>query len=206
MSYQSDNTIKFPAKLKQRLENTIDRYESSGEDDKKLIDDFSVLLDEGCEEASFYLGSIYEEGLKGITIDLEKALFYYHRSIEYVGDVESYLALGRMKFYGIGVPVDYEKSYEYYSLVERESKNGIASFMLGKFYLDGKYMKRDLSKAREYFQASIKLGYVYAIRYLSDLEKVEDNKVKSLYLKIKAIILTFAIAIKDPRDIRLRAG
>ena len=202
----SNNTLQFPQNLDQQLEETIHLYESSYENDKKLLDTFSLLLDEGCEEASFYIGSIYEEGLNGVTKDLEKALFYYERSAEYVGDIESHLALGRIYFYGIGVPTNYERSYECFSLVEKQTGNAIASFMLGKFFMQGILVNKDLLKAEQLFNKAIDKGYTYGIRNMASLEYLKGNKLKSVILTLKSAIKAMTIALKNPKDVRLRAG
>lgn len=202
----SNKTIAFPKNRDQRFEEIVQLFETGYENDKELLKEFISLLDEGCEEANFYIGCIYETGEKGIEKDLEKAIFYYSKGIENVGDVESYLALARIYFYGIDGHENFEQSYEYYSLVERESKNGIASFMLGKFFLNGTFVEKDFNKAEELFMNAAGKGYVYGLRNLANLEKLKGNKFKSMYLTLKSAILAIKIAIKDPSDVRLRAG
>ena len=206
MSNQTDNAISFPINIEQRLEEAINLYESSSDNEKEYLDTFISLLDEGCEEASFYIGCVYEEGLKGEKRDIEKAIFYYERSEEHVGDVESLLALGRIYYFGIDVSIDYEKSFEYFSLIEKQTKNGIASFMLGKFYLNGILVEEDLSKAEELFTNAVEKGYVYGLRNMADLEKKKGNKLRGFLYIIRAVIKTFKIALKNPKDVRLRAG
>lgn len=206
MSSQNDNTIKFPDSIEKRLESLINCYETDYNNDPELLGKFINLLDDGCEEASYYIGSIYEAGEEGITKDQDKAIFYFNRSIEKVGEVGSYLALARIYYYGIGVAPDYNKSYEFYSLVEKETSNPVADFMLGKFYLKGIIVKKDLLKAEELFKKAVDCGYVYGIRCMADLEKEKGNLIRSLFLKLISVVKAFRIALKNPNDLRLRAA
>jgi hypothetical protein len=201
-----NNTIQYPKPIEHRFEDTVKLFEEGYDNDRDLLNTFISLLDEGYDEANYFIGCIYETGEEGVTKDLDKAIFYYNQAIENVGDVESYLALARIYFYGLNVQVDYEKAFKFYSLVESESNVAISSYMLGKFFMEGLYVDKDLNRAKELFQNAINLGNVYAIRSMADLEKHKGNHFKSAKLKLQAGLKAFLIAIKNPKDIRLRAG
>ena len=60
------------------------------------------------------LKSFYEDAGNGIPQDAEKATFYFQKSVEQMGAVEGWLALGRLNYLGKSVPKDYEKAFYYY--------------------------------------------------------------------------------------------
>lgn len=176
------------------------------EDLSGALKEFISLIDEGCKDAYFFAGCIYEEGGDGVEKDLEKSRFYYQKAIEESGSVEAYLGLGKFYYYGIGVEQDYAKAFEYYSVVDEDADNAIAQLMLGRMYQHGQGIKKDLHKSRSYYNRAIAKGNVHAISNLSSLEAEEGRKLKSLWLRIKAGYLAFKIGSKNMRDVRLRRG
>jgi TPR repeat protein len=166
------------------------------------------LIDEGCDEAYYYAGRIYEEGGNGVEKDLAKAIFYYEKSTQEYGSVEGCLALGRLYYFGIGVPQDYQKALHFLTLIADEANNGrghgIAQMMLGQMYAFGHGVQQDFGMARAYFQKAADQGYVFPLSALSALEWRSRNYLKSLGLRIKAVWFALRITWSDPHDWRLR--
>ena len=94
--------VEFPVNRSQRLEAAIALY-YSGTDPVAALKEFLVLIDEGSFEAYYFAGCLYEEGEGDVEEDLDKALFYYQKSVEEFGYLEGCLALGRLYYHGIGV-------------------------------------------------------------------------------------------------------
>jgi TPR repeat protein len=166
------------------------------------------LIDEGCDEAYYYAGRIYEEGGNGVQRDLAKAIFYYEKSTQEYGSVEGCLALGRLHYFGIGVVQDYRKAFEWLSRIADKTNNGrghgVAQMMLGEMYAFGHGVQQNFAAAREYFQKAADQGYVFALSALSTLEWKSGNYLKSAKLRIKAIWAAFRVTWSDPNDYRLR--
>jgi hypothetical protein len=201
----SDKVVKFPAGIEQRLEAAIHRFDS-GENLSEVLSEFLALIDLGCDEAYYFAGCIYEDGAPGVKKDLEKALFYYTKSVDEFGYIEGYLALGRLHYYGIGVEPDYKKAFECYSAVAAKKHHPIAEMMLGRMCQYGRGAIKDLAAARRHYESAARSGNVYAIRGLAALEEEAGHWVKGLSLRLKAGFMAFNIGRKNMRDARLRPG
>jgi len=202
---ETSKLIGFPEQHPRRLEAAMEKFYNS-DDLSGALKDFIGLIEDGCKDAYFFAGCIYEEGGRGVAKNLEKALFYYQKAIEETGAVEAYLGLGKFYYYGIGVKQDYAKAFGYYSVVDEDTDNAIAQLMLGKMYQYGHGTKKDLQKARSYYDRAIGKGNVYAMRNLASLEAEEGHQLKSLWLRLKAGYLAYKIGNKSMRNVRLRRG
>ena len=186
--YLNNNVIDFPESEDNRLKEAIRLCADKTAQDALQI--FIELIDKGCVEAYAYVGSIYEIGGAEIDPDYEKAYFYYERSAEETGSVESYLALARMCFYGLGRDVDYKNAFDFYQFIENEIENAIACLMLGKMYHHGLYVDKDLKMARSYYLRSSANGNIHALTCLGLLEKESGNMFSSILLRLKAAFIT----------------
>lgn len=200
-----DKIVAHPSGLQSRLDRAIEQFDKS-DSLADVLREFIALIDAGCKEAYFFAGCIYEDGGKDVERNIENAVFYYKRSVEELGYVEGYLALGRLYYYGIGVGRDYDKAFEYYSLVAEHSENPIAQMMLGRMYLHGHGVQRDLAKARTYLSGAASSGNVHAIKSLAILEEDSGNRVTGIVLRLKAGVAAFLIGCRNMKDYRLRAG
>lgn len=113
----TSNVVRLPESRDKGLEEAIRLYDS-GQFAAALTRTIS-LIDEGCDEAYYFAGCIYEEGGHGVERNLDKARFYYEKSVDEFGYVEGYLALGRLYYFSIGVPQDYRKAFEFFLLLPR---------------------------------------------------------------------------------------
>lgn len=205
MASKTSKLIGFPEQHPRRLAAAMEKFYHS-DDLAGALKEFVNLIDEGCKDAYFFAGCIYEEGGADVEKDLEKALFYYQKATEETGAVEAYLGLGKFYYYGMGVKQDYAKAFEYYSIVDKDADNAIAQLMLGKMYQRGQGAKRDVIKAREYYNKAIAKGNVYAMQNLAFLEKELGNELRGLWLRAKAGFMAFNIGRKNMKDVRLRGG
>lgn len=193
----------FPGNRDQRLESAVNTYDKG--DYAAALPKFINLINDGCKEAYEFVGYIYEEGGGGVEQDLQKAAFYYKKSIEEFGALEAYLGLGRLYYHGDGVERDYAKAFELYSTVHEETDNPIAALMLGRMYQFGEGLTKDLVKAQEYYQKAANKGYVFGLTYQAILETELGNYLKGLWLRMKAAFLAFIISLKNPKDRKLRS-
>lgn len=201
-AFVTNKVVEFPASRDQRLEEAIGFYYSCRF--PEALDRLISLINAGCDEAYYYVGCIYEEGGNGVEKDVDKALFYYEKSVNEFGYVEGYLALGRLYYFGIGVPQDYHKALELFSIVAEKANNGIAQMMLGRMYQYGHGVEKNLVRAREYYQAAWNQNYVFALTHLALLEQECRNYLKALWLRARATYLAFKITLCNPHDRRLR--
>jgi TPR repeat protein len=197
--------VDLPAsRERRRMESAIQAYMEG--DYTGALSQFKNLINEGCNEAYSYVGNIYESGGQGVEADIDKAIFYYQKSIEECGDVEAYLGLGRIYFYGKGSNAEYQKAFEYYSLVAQESGRPIAYLMLGRMYHSGKGVDRNLSKAKECYEIASAKGNVFAIKNLGLLEIETGHYLRGMFLRAKAVLKGFFVALKDTQDSKLRSN
>jgi TPR repeat protein len=200
---------RFPSRARKpsgrdpRVQAAVDFY-FTGDNYTEALSQFFKLVDDGFGEANLFLAYIYEQGGPGVVQDLEKALFYYQKAAETFGAVEGYLGVARLRYFGKGVPQDYDQAFKCYSFVENEIDNGIAFHMLGRMYQHGHGVKKSASRAREYYQKAIDEGFVMGMVSLGQLEQESGKFLKGWYLRIKGGILAFKLALKDRQDTRLR--
>lgn len=198
----TSKVVRFPENRNKSLEEAIGLYDS-GQFAAALIR-IVALIDEGCDEAYYFAGCIYEEGGRGVERDLDKARFYYEKSVDEFGYVEGYLALGRFYYFGIGVPQDYKKALDLFCVVADKKNNGVAQMMIGQMYAFGHGVQQDSWIAHEYYQKAADQGYVFPLSALSALEWRAGNYLRSVKLRIRAIWMAIRVSQSDPRDWRLR--
>ncbi len=202
MASLASKIVEFPRPRDQRLDEAL-RLCNAGQFSAALVC-LVRLIDEGCDEAYYYAGRIYEEGGKGVERDLAKAFFYYEKSAQEHGSVEGCVALGRLYYFGIGVAPDYQKAFELLKLAADDANHAVAQMMLGQMYAFGHGVRQSTVAAREYFQKAGEQGYVFPLSALSALEWRSRNYWESVKLRIKAIWLAIRISWKDSSDERLR--
>lgn len=205
MVSQDRSLLQFPPPVESRLEAAISAFDS-GDNSRKLHDEFVDLINKGCKEANYYVGCMYEEGTNGVQKNPEHAFFYYKQSVEGFGYVEGYLALARLYYHGIGVPQNYQQSFTYYAHVAQKKEHPVACFMLGRMYQYGTGTDKNLKLARTWYLKAIAQGNVYGMINLARLELEEGHFLRGTRLRIRAGFRAFWIARKNPHDARLRGG
>lgn len=191
--------------IKNRLERAISAFDNGG-DVVLLIREFSDLLEQGCDEANYFLGCLYEDGGTEVAPNLSQALIYYKKAADDFGYLEAYLALARFFYYGKGVPRSFNEAFRFYSMVDNAKPNAIAKRMLGRMYLFGEGIPQNYDKADAFLSLAAKSGNVYAIRDYAHLQKLMGRPIRHLWLRLKAGAFAFVLAWMNPRDSRLREG
>ena len=164
---------------------------------------FLELADSGNYAAYKEIGNIYEYGGGGIAKDLVKARYWYELATgEY--DPEGFLSLAKFYYFGLDVPVDYEKAHDLYYQISK-TNNPVAYFVLGKMHHLGQGVERDIDKAIGYYNKSAKCGDVYAKRNLAIIQYKEQGKVIGLFKIFINSVAAYFINKKNANDERLRS-
>ena len=197
-----NNIIELPRTKNKKIQEAINVF-SQDNFDIALIE-FTKLIDEGCDEAFSFVGAIYEFGGNNVDRDYDKARFYYEQSIERYGAVVAYHGLIRMYYYGLGVNKDCCKALEYCNILVEDKDDVYANFLIGKMYMDGCCVDKDLKAAKKYFSKAWEKGYVFGLTYLGFLEQQRGSYIKGLLLRVKAGIMCYFMARKNINDPRIR--
>lgn len=134
-------------------------------------------LDDESFDAYERIGSLYREGLDGITRDYQEAISWYKKGID-AGKAPSSAGLGYMYLNGFGIERDYEAAQ---ILLERaaEQGDGTAMYLLGTMYELGTGVEKDDWTALSWYQdaadagnrtAELKVGE-YCLYVADDKEK-----------------------------------
>ncbi|WP_022949293.1 tetratricopeptide repeat protein [Methylohalobius crimeensis] len=196
------NVIQFPETKDKKLSTAISIFWDHTAD--SALEAFKRLVDEGYDEAFAFIGAIYEFGGKNVARDYAKAKFYYEQSIERFGAVEAYLGLIRIHYYGLGVERDCCKALEYCTLLSEEANHPLANVYIGRIYMEGCCVDKDIEKSKEFFKKAWKRGYVFGLTYLGIAEQKSGHRLLGWLHRIKAGILAFRISRMNINDDRIR--
>lgn len=195
------NVIDLPRPVKQRLEEAVGLVRPATA--KQALEKLNCLISEGVDEAWAYAGNLYEAGGVGVDRDYSKAMHCYEQSIRRVGSVGAYLGLIRIYYYGLGVSPDYKKAFEFCLILSEHENNMHANFLIGKMYLDGIGVRKDIDEARRYFRRSWKAGYIFGLTYLGISEQKSSHWLRGAMYRLAAGVMAFFIALRSDRDQRI---
>lgn len=145
---------------------------------KKKIKSLISKAKKGDPKSQHELAFEYWEG-KNLKQDFSEALKLWKLSAS-KGFVKACFNLGAMYFNGNGVPINYKKAYYYLnlSIKKRHSALSTSYFFLGnKFYLDGKYGKKNIKKGIKYLEIAAKKNCVRSQFLLANYYDAETKKV-----------------------------
>lgn len=121
----------------------------------------------GNQSAQLMLGTMYEDGLGGLTSDLRKAAYWYEKAARQ-GYPKAQYNLGLLYEDGRGVKQDYQQAAYWYSKAA-EAGFTEAQNNLGVLYVMGNGVAKDLTRAEQLFSAAASQGNVNAKRNLAML-------------------------------------
>uniref|UniRef100_A0A7N8YLL4 SEL1L adaptor subunit of ERAD E3 ubiquitin ligase n=1 Tax=Mastacembelus armatus TaxID=205130 RepID=A0A7N8YLL4_9TELE len=156
-----------------------------GETDAALVQ-YLLLSEQGYEVAQSNVAFILDQ--KGAKIFTEnetypRALLHWTRAAAQ-GYTVARIKLGDYHFYGYGTDVDYETAVIHYRLASEQQHSAQAMFNLGYMHEKGLGIKQDIHLAKRFydmaaeaspdaqvpvFLALCKLGLIYTLQYLQDL-------------------------------------
>lgn len=160
-----------------------------GETDAALVQ-YLLLAEQGYEVAQSNVAFVLDQ--KGARIFTEnetypRALLHWTRAAAQ-GYTVARIKLGDYHFYGYGTDVDYETAVIHYRLASEQQHSAQAMFNLGYMHEKGLGIKQDIHLAKRFydmaaeaspdaqvpvFLALCKLGLVYTLQYLQDLNLKE---------------------------------
>ena len=132
----------------------VPSYDEIVEDHSKL-DFLKKLADEGCAEAQYTLGEIYNLGHNDSLIEEnpEQSFFYFSKAASQ-GHKEAEFTIGVYHFYGYGTPVNYEKAYFIFS-ADKFKADDRALAILGRMYAKGLFVQQDINKAIDFLKQAV---------------------------------------------------
>ncbi|KAF7657692.1 hypothetical protein LDENG_00023350 [Lucifuga dentata] len=160
-----------------------------GETDAALVQ-YLLLAEQGYEVAQSNVAFILDQNGARIFSENEtypRALLHWTRAAAQ-GYTVARIKLGDYHFYGYGTDVDYETAVIHYRLASEQQQSAQAMFNLGYMHEKGLGIKQDIHLAKRFydmaaeaspdaqvpvFLALCKLGLVYALQYLHDLNLKE---------------------------------
>ncbi|XP_029281610.1 protein sel-1 homolog 1-like [Cottoperca gobio] len=160
-----------------------------GETDAALVQ-YLLLAEQGYEVAQSNVAFILDQ--KGVRIFTEnetypRALLHWTRAAAQ-GYTVARIKLGDYHYYGYGTDVDYETAVIHYRLASEQQHSAQAMFNLGYMHEKGLGIKQDVHLAKRFydmaaeaspdaqvpvFMALCKLGLIYTLQYLQDLNLKE---------------------------------
>ncbi|TMS11933.1 Protein sel-1-like protein 1 [Larimichthys crocea] len=160
-----------------------------GETDAALVQ-YLLLAEQGYEVAQSNVAFVLDQ--KGAKIFSEnetypRALLHWTRAAAQ-GYTVARIKLGDYHFYGYGTDVDYETAVIHYRLASEQQHSAQAMFNLGYMHEKGLGIKQDIHLAKRFydmaaeaspdaqvpvFLALCKLGLIYTLQYLQDLNLKE---------------------------------
>ncbi|KAM9840631.1 protein sel-1 homolog 1-like [Aulostomus maculatus] len=160
-----------------------------GETDAALVQ-YLLLAEQGYEVAQSNVAFILDQKGAKIFSDNEtypRALLHWTRAAAQ-GYTVARIKLGDYHFYGYGTDVDYETAVIHYRLASEQQNSAQAMFNLGYMHEKGLGIKQDIHLAKRFydmaaeaspdaqvpvFLALCKLGLIYTLQYLQDLNLKE---------------------------------
>ncbi len=139
------------------------------EDNERIINYLSYLVDQGDTKALIYLGGEYELGIS-VKQNVKKAVEIYEKAVE-MGDKFGNEMLGELFFSGTYTETDYDKAFHYYSLNPELQLS--STYRLAQMYDGALGTSKDYEKAIELYKDFVE-------RYEQDLAFFSNLGVKTL--------------------------
>jgi hypothetical protein len=166
---------------------------------------YKSLVKDGELSAYREVANIYEQPSGGGVIqDYSKAREWYKKAIEVANDVYGCIGLGRMLYYGKGGARDFDRAFEYYSMVE-DKEIPVVNLMLGRMYGLGRGVQTDYDKAKHYYRKALHAGNLVALKDLGLLELELKDYLRGTYHWCSAVLKIIFLAFRNRRDPRLRS-
>ncbi|XP_069049443.1 protein sel-1 homolog 1 isoform X2 [Lepisosteus oculatus] len=172
----------------ERLMNAYSSFKE-GDSDSAVVQ-YLMLAEQGYEVAQSNVAFILDQKEAKIFSENEtypRALLHWNRAAAQ-GYTVARIKLGDYHFYGYGTDVDYETAVIHYRLASEQQHSAQAMFNLGYMHEKGLGIKQDIHLAKRFydmaaeaspdaqvpvFLALCKLGLIYSLQYLQELNVKE---------------------------------
>ncbi len=162
-----------------------------------VIREFDVLADKGSMQSLIYIGVAYRDG-HGVQKNLQLAESYFLRAFKAKNDVAGYY-LGKLY-------MEQKRYQEAFEVLNKSAKYEFAPTLscLGRLYMEGCGVKKDVIRAKELLEKASKLGNIWASRDLASLYISGEfglfRKSYGFYLMWNSILRGAIINTKDASD------
>ena len=131
--------------------------------DEEVMEREQSRIEVGDPVAMYNLGYYYDEGIRGLPQDHEKALELYHRAAE-LSHAGSYYNIGYMYYHGEGVESDKRKAYDYY---EEAAMRGdeFARHNLGV----SEQHAGNIDRALKHYMIAVEFGYPGSLKTIKQM-------------------------------------
>jgi len=154
---------------------------------------------------AFYSAAIkYEFGNGDMGQNSELALKYYKLALESDRKAEAMHSIARI----YSMEGDFDKAFEYYTKLSKLENplSQVGHYRLGVlYYSEGLATSSDLEKAIYHLHNSAKMGNIWALRGLAEIESKNGNKIRAILLNLKALALNVKYVCVDPTNPGFRA-
>ena len=162
----------------------LSRWDSTETEKAKQVQALEQLWEDGFPEAAHQMGKCWRDGL-GVFPDDEKAELWFRRGAEAGYDFSQY-ALGRL----LETQKRMEEAVAWYEKAVAQG-NPAAAYRLGKLYLQGELVSKDVPKALEYLTASAGQGspfaqYILGKLYLMGKDVEQDREEAYRWFEMSA--------------------
>jgi TPR repeat protein len=144
------------------------------QDDAEAMKWLRKSVDQGNAGAEFDMGTLYDEGIGGVSINYKEALKWFQKSAA-KNYAAAQNAIAVMYAKGTGVPQDYAKAKHWFEKAAVQGQE-VAQFNLGAIYLNGDGVAKDKAKAIKWFEKAAAQGYGRAIDILKTLQSNTPKK------------------------------
>ena len=114
-------------------------------------------LDDENIDAYEKVGTLYREGLNGVTRDYQEAIDWYQQGID-AGKVPSITAMAYMYMHGYGIVRDYDTAWDMLQQAA-EQGDGYAMYLIGTLYEYGMYVEKSDEDALSWYHKAADAGY-----------------------------------------------
>jgi TPR repeat protein len=161
---------------------------------------YRSLVEDGELYALVEVARIYEIGGQGVGQNLEEAAKWYRRAVYEVDDPKAHLSLARLQFNKALAEDSDWGLFEKHGRAALAKGENEAALLLAIALDDGRFGRRDLEKAKSYYQFASDAGYLFARRRLAALKLYSGQVISGLVDLLRATRDVLAVARKNPRD------
>ena len=183
--------------------------QGTDQDYLKAAEWFQLSTEKKYKYAQYSLGALYHRG-QGVDQDLDKAFELYLKSAKQ-GFPYADFEVAKMYRDGIGTDKVETKSKQYFQRafrgferLEQISKDDKIQYRLGWILQNGVESELDLTRAKEYYQKSAKMGNVYSSFALAKIvlkeENTEPNELKKAIAFLQSVADSDEVSLKGIKN------
>lgn len=195
------NVLSFPASSNIHFRLAIDAYKEGNV--SSALKEAKQALESGEGHANSLLGAIYEHKSSFDQDSQNAAFFYYQQGVRDVGALECWLGVARCHYLGIGTQRDFAEAFHCYEIIAEDSRHPVALLMLGKMYLDGQGVAKNIELAEHYLELAKRHGQLFAYSYLGTIYFLREQYIRGFVYRCIAVAkAAMSKVCKDKKALR----